>query len=99
MVGEKIWVVRLKNIIATEVSQMLQQVFGVGKNGPGTNQPRRSPISVTGGDTGLPQLPSNESDSISQIFPDDRTNSLILVASERTYQRVFALIKRLERCV
>lgn len=97
MVGEKIWVVRLKNIIATEVSQMLQQVFGVGKNGPGTNQPRRSPISVTGGDSGLPQLPSNESDSISQIFPDDRTNSLILVASERTYQRVFALIKRLEQ--
>jgi general secretion pathway protein D len=42
MAGEKIWVVRLKNIVATEVLQMLQQVFGVGKtSGPG--QPRRAP--------------------------------------------------------
>ncbi|MFO0574935.1 MAG: type II secretion system secretin GspD [Polyangia bacterium] len=97
MSGEKIWVIRLRNIVATEVTQMLQQVFGVGKQA-GSGQARRPPISVSsaGSDNGQPG-PSNEGgDSISQIYADDRTNSIILVAAERTYQRVFALIKRLE---
>ena len=99
MVGEKIWVIRLRNIVATEVGQMLQQVFNVGKAGtPG--QPKRAPINVplSGSLDGSapPSMIGSGDDSISQIFPDDRTNSLIVVSSERTYQRVFALIKRLE---
>ena len=98
MTGEKIWVIRLKNIVATEVATMLQQVFGVGK-APAAGQPRRAPISVTStGEQAAQQPPvGSGEDSISQIFPDDRTNSLIIVSSERTYQRVFALIKRLEQ--
>ena len=98
MAGEKIWVVRLKNIVATEVLQMLQQVFGVGKtSGPG--QPRRAPIQVgsVGMESATPSTIGSGDDSISQIFADDRTNSIILVSAERTYQRVFALIKRLEQ--
>jgi len=98
MAGEKIWVIRLKNIVATEVLQMLQQVFGVGKpTGPG--QPRRAPIQVGSGgaEAGAPSQIGSGDDSISQIFADDRTNSIILVSAERTYQRVFALIKRLEQ--
>jgi general secretion pathway protein D len=99
MTGEKIWVIRLRNIVATEVAQMLQQVFNVGKAAtPG--QPKRAPINVplAGSSDGSapPSLIGSGDDSISQIFPDDRTNSLIVVSSERTYQRVFALIKRLE---
>ena len=99
MTGEKIWVIRLRNIVATEVAQMLQQVFNIGKAGtPG--QPKRAPINVplAGSTDGSapPSLVGSGDDSISQIFPDDRTNSLIVVSSERTYQRVFALIKRLE---
>ena len=100
MSGEKIWVIRLRNIVATEVAQMLQQVFNIGK--PSTpGQPRRAPINVppagsVDGAAGAPPLVGSGEDSISQIFPDDRTNSLIVVSSERTYQRVFALIKRLE---
>ena len=95
MAGEKIWVIRLKNIVATEVLQMLQQVFGVGKTaGPG--QPRRAPIQV-GTDAVAPSQIGSGDDSISQIFADDRTNSIILVSADRTYQRVFALIKRLEQ--
>ncbi len=95
MAGEKIWVIRLKNIVATEVLQMLQNVFGVGKTAsPG--QPRRAPIQV-GSDAATPSQIGSGEDSISQIFADDRTNSIILVSSDRTYQRVFALIKRLEQ--
>lgn len=96
--GEKIWVIRLKNIVAGEVAQMLEKVFNVGKTGtPGT--PRRAPISVTPqGEAGGPpaQIGTGE-DSISQILADERTNSLIVVASDRTYQRVLALVRRLEQ--
>jgi general secretion pathway protein D len=94
MSGEKIWVIRLKNIVATEVLTMLQQVFGVGK-GAQPGQPRRAPIQV--GEAGAPAMVGSGDDSISQIFADDRTNSIILVSAERTYQRVFALIQRLEQ--
>jgi len=97
MSGEKIWVLRLKNVVATEVAQMLEKVFNVGK----TQQPgaKRAPINVPSSDgTSLPpaQVGTGD-DSLSQILPDDRTNSLIIVSSERTYQRVFALVKRLEQ--
>ena len=95
MAGEKIWVIRLKNIVATEVLQMLQQVFGVAKTA-GPAQPRRAPIQV-GTDAVAPSQIGSGDDSISQIFADDRTNSIILVSADRTYQRVFALIKRLEQ--
>lgn len=102
MTGEKIWVIRLKNVVASEVAQMLQQIFGVGKTGPGTAQPRRVPPAVTkAGDTPgtTPQPGASEGGdlSISQIVPDERTNSLILVATEKTYERVLALIRRLEQ--
>ncbi|MCS6914790.1 MAG: type II secretion system secretin GspD [Myxococcales bacterium] len=102
MGSEKIWVIRLKNVVAGEVAQMLQQIFGVGKPGPGTSQPRRAPISVTppstGTDVATVQTAETAVDlSISQVIPDERTNSLILVATERTYQRVLALIRRLEQ--
>ena len=73
---------------------MLQQVFGVGK-GAQPGQPRRAPIQV--GEAGAPAMVGSGDDSISQIFADDRTNSIILVSAERTYQRVFALIQRLEQ--
>ncbi len=98
LTGEKIWVIRLKNIVASEVSQMLEKIFNVGK-APAAGQARRAPISVNPtGETPLPppQIGSGE-DSISQILADERTNSLIIVASERTYQRVFALVRRLEQ--
>lgn len=95
--GEKIWVIRLRNIVANEVAQMLEKVFSVQKTGT-AGQPRRAPLSVS--PTGEspappPQLGSGE-DSISQILADERTNSLIVVSTERTYQRVLALVRRLE---
>ena len=97
MSGEKIWVLRLKNVVATEVAQMLEKVFNVGKS----TQPgqKRAPINVPAADGSVlpPAQVGSGDDSLSQILPDDRTNSLIIVASERTYQRVFALVKRLEQ--
>lgn len=108
MGGEKIWIIRLRNVAAGEVAQMLQQVLGVGKGGGSGSagaqgQARRPPVSVTPPTSGTDvatTAPSSEGGggnlSISQIVPDDRTNTLILVATERAYQQVLALIKRLE---
>lgn len=97
--GEKIWVIRLRNIVANEVAQMLEKVFNVAKAGASTaGQPRRAPINVTPTGEAAPppsQIGSGE-DSLSQILPDERTNSLIVVAAERTYRRVLALVQRLE---
>ncbi len=107
MGGEKIWLIRLRNVAAGDVSTMLQQIFGVGKAAPAGSQARRAPVTMTAPNSGtdittpgLANSPTGSSDngdlSISQIVPDERTNSLIVVATERTYQRVLALVKRLE---
>ncbi len=101
MVGEKIWVIRLRNIVAAEVAQLLEKVFNVGKTGTtgsgGGGGARRAPLAVTtNGETAAPAQIGSGDDSISQILADDRTNSLIVVSTERTYQRVLALVHRLE---
>lgn len=96
MLSEKIYVLRLKNIVATEVAQLIEKVFSVGK--PATAGQRKAPISVnnTDGTAPPPSQIGVGDDSLSQVLPDDRTNSLIIVAAEKTYQRVRALVKRLE---
>ena len=103
MNSEKIWVIRLKNVLATEVAAMLEKIFGVTK--PGQAAQRRAPVSMAApsasNDVGSIVVdkggaaPESEL-SISQIVPDERSNSLILIASEKTYLRVLALVKRLE---
>src|SRR6185295_13554140 len=35
--------------------------------------------------------------SISQIIPDDRNNLLIVVATEKAYQQILALVRRLDQ--
>src|SRR5262249_3178506 len=48
-----------------------------------------------GGRPGTGESPSEI--KISKIIPDERTNSLIIVASEHAYARIYALIKRLDQ--
>ncbi|MFH2011039.1 MAG: type II secretion system secretin GspD [bacterium] len=103
---EKIWIVRIKHADADDIATKLLEVFptaegGKGKTGSQTRRPmpaynrrRRQPapkatslVSVKGSGGGL---------SISKIISDERTNLLIIVADERSYLRVRALIRKLD---
>jgi general secretion pathway protein D len=103
--GEKIWTIKLYRVAATEMATMLQSVFNVAKAGaapaggaaggrrpvtssaPGSPAPAHGEITVGGGmgDT-----------EISQIIPDDPRSLLLVVANEKGYQRVLAVVRRLD---
>jgi general secretion pathway protein D len=89
---EKIWIVKLHNTTAADMAQKLGEVFQVaggigGKVGGAPPPPGGRPA---GGDM-LSEV------KVSKILPDERTNSLIIMASDHAYARIYALIKRLDQ--
>ena len=104
MGGDKVYVIPLHTVAAGEMAQMLEKIFGIVK--PGTPAPRSrigmNPAARRAGGTPAPesQAPNNSERgaiSISQIIPDDRNNLLIIVATEKAFQQVLALVKRLDQ--
>ncbi len=101
---DRLFIIRLKNAGAPEVVQMISSLFGIQAPGGSTpgygggGNPRRPYYPPQGG--GYPgQSPSAEGApaSITQAVADARSNSIILVASERGYRQVRSLVDELER--
>ncbi|HEY7957175.1 MAG TPA: type II secretion system secretin GspD [Polyangia bacterium] len=99
MGGEKIWVIKLHSTSATEMATLLQSVFGVSKTGATASTPARRRIirSTPAAKGPTPEEVGGGDQSISQIIPDDTRNLLILVATEPGYQRILALVKRIDQ--
>ncbi len=109
MGGEKIWVIKLHTVSATEMATMLQSVFSVAKAGAAAGAPAaggRTRVNINMGSTpavsGQPaesavhMMPGADT-SISQIIPDEPRSLLIIVSTEKAYQRILALVKRLDQ--
>lgn len=106
--GEKIFVIKLHTVAAGEMATMLQQVFGVAKGGPAPGAARQPQTRITMPTPPSPTKPGQQAParagqsggsafSISQIIPDEPRNMLIIVATEPAYQRVLALVKRIDQ--
>jgi general secretion pathway protein D len=80
--GDQVWVEPMHYMTATEISQRINEIFDV-KPGAAPAQPKAPGSALS--DT-----------HIGKIIPDDRSNSLIIVATERGYLRVLELIRRLD---
>jgi general secretion pathway protein D len=91
--GEKVWVVTVHNTAASEMAQKLGDIFQVqqlGKKGAGApGAPPPAGAKPKGSD-----LASEL--SISKIIPDERSNQLIVIATDRAYARVLMLVKKLD---
>jgi general secretion pathway protein D len=101
MGGERIWVIKLKTLSATDMANTLQQIFGVAAKGAapaaGAKSPRTHLAAPTEAGKAAPAEAGTSSElSISQIIPDDRNNLLIIVSTEKAYQRVLAVVRRLD---
>ncbi|HZS39731.1 MAG TPA: type II secretion system secretin GspD [Polyangia bacterium] len=107
MGGEKIFVIKLHTVSAQDMATMLGTIFGVGKAGGGAPAGGKNPrLNLQTGTTsvapsgapGPPERGALGADlAVSQIIPDERTNNLIVVATEKAYQRIYALVKRLDQ--
>lgn len=98
--SDSVWTIPVKNADATQLAQKLNDILGITGGGgpsvpgqPGGGRGIRPPEAKGGG-------PANGEDVSgavpSKILVDDRTNTLIVVASEAGYQRVKALVDRLD---
>lgn len=79
-VGEQIWVEPIHYAAATEIAQKLTDTFEVKGAAPA---PKGAPAQAAEG-------------GITKIITEERTNSLIIVATERAYLRMLELIRRLD---
>jgi general secretion pathway protein D len=90
--GEKVWIVQVHNTAASEMAQKLADIFQVAQLGskkgaapaptPGAPKPKTGDL--------VTEL------TISKIIPDERSNQLIVIATERAYARVLLLVKKLD---
>jgi general secretion pathway protein D len=103
--GEQIWVEPVHHAAASDLAEKLLEIFEAAGAGGAPNKARssarRAPSKV-----GTPAAPASSSPAtvgtgqsesrLSKIIPDDRTNTLIIVATERAYLRILELIRRLD---
>ena len=107
VVGERLYMIRIKHADATELASKLQEILGTGKSTSGGSKGRSSSSrnkKRTKKPKGLQKSArsSRGSDAEvasalpSKIIADERTNSLIILANEPAYLRVRSLVKRLD---
>jgi general secretion pathway protein D len=80
-VGDQIWIEPIHYGIASDVSARLNEVFDLKGGAPAK------------GEKGAP--PSTDV-HVSKIIADDRSNSIVIIATERAYLRILEFIKRLD---
>jgi general secretion pathway protein D len=104
--GEQIWIEPIHYAAAADIAARLQEIFpttGSGSSPPqGNTKARPAPQQrQTGGPPGEQQgsqtIGSRTGESrITSILPDERTNSLIILATERAYLRILEVIRALD---
>jgi len=93
--NEKVWIISLKHTAATEMAQKLGEIFQVqqlkGKAGG-------APPPAGGPGAARPKVGDLTTEMIiSKIIPDERSNQLIVIATERSYARVKRMVEQLDK--
>jgi general secretion pathway protein D len=106
VIKEKIWMVRVRNTSATEMSSRLAEIFAVQQMGTGGRRP-----GGPGGPVAPVQAPAPGARpgaqmvkrvdlasqlSITKLIPDERSNQLIVVANEQAYEWLLTIMKKLD---
>jgi general secretion pathway protein D len=91
--GDQIFIEPIHYSSAQEVEKKINELFDV-KSGAAPSAPPSSP---KGGGGSTPSVAPAVGDlHVAKIVSDDRSNSLIIVATERAYLRMLELIKRID---
>ena len=99
--NEGIYTIPVKHADATQLAQKLNEILGLSASGmpsPAGGGPIRGRVNAPGAPGAPGPGGSEEAGNAvpSKILVDDRTNTLIVVSSEAGYQRVKALVDRLD---
>jgi general secretion pathway protein D len=83
-VGDQIWIEPIHYAIASDVASRLNEVFDLKSGGGGA--PAKP------GEKG----PASSDVHVTKILADDRSNSVVIIGTERSYLRILEFIKRLD---
>ena len=87
-IGDQIWIEPIHYGMASDIAARLEEVFDIKGGASGA---------AKSGEKGAAPASTASSDThIAKIIPDDRSNSLVIVATERAYLRMLEFIKRLD---
>jgi general secretion pathway protein D len=84
-VGDQIWIEPIHYAIASDVASRLNEVFDLKSAGGGSAAGKP-------GEKG----PATSDVHITKILADDRSNSVVIIGTERSYLRILEFIKRLD---
>lgn len=92
----QIKVIQIKYADATQVAQMIEQLFGGSDSGQAARTPARRAIRRRTA-TKTPTTPTGESGlAISNVIPDERTNSLVVQASKGALESIMEVIAEVD---
>jgi general secretion pathway protein D len=93
---DKIWMIRIKNTSAIDMAGRIAEIMPVQQLGSGQKrQPGSPPPAPPKPQPGPPGDLSTEM-TITKIVPDERSNSLIVVANQRAYDWLVSLVHKLD---
>jgi general secretion pathway protein D len=103
-IGEQIWIEPVNYADASELADRIIEIFDVGatsapaksKKADKGKKGKKSARGKSGGSSGPSVFGGDDDTKISKILADERTNSLIIVASEASYLRILELVKQLD---
>jgi general secretion pathway protein D len=97
---DKIWMLRVRNTSATEMAARLAEILPVAQVGTGGRRAGGSPAPVTQAapkaNAVLPPGDLMAEMTITKIVPDDRSNSLLVIAGDRAYDWLLAIVRKLD---
>jgi general secretion pathway protein D len=97
--GDTLRIIQVKHASAKDIAEKLNQIFS-GAQGQGGKPATRRVISGTSSTSRPGAATSRTTDavdvSISKVMPDERTNKLIVLANEKSFQRILDIVRQLD---
>ncbi|HET6922191.1 MAG TPA: type II secretion system secretin GspD, partial [Anaeromyxobacteraceae bacterium] len=93
-------VIQVQYAAARDIAEKVNQIFAAGPGQPGRPAARRPVIGgLQAGTAPAPGAPSTADASevsLTKVLADERTNKLIVIADEKSFQRIIELVKQLD---
>jgi len=94
--GDLVRVVQIRYAAAKDIADKVNQIFQAQGGAPGGRASRRTVVSGAPAPGAVPAPGGPTQVSISKVLSDDRTNKLIVIADEKSFQRIQELIDQLD---
>lgn len=91
--GDQVWIEPVHYGAATDLATRINDIFELKGGGGSTPNPKGG--APVGGGTSAGMSSGGEL-HVAKVVPDDRTNSLVIVATERAYLRILEFLKRID---